>query len=346
MRYKLLGKSGLRVSEICLGTMTFGEDWNWGSPKDEARKIFDAYVEEGGNFFDTANFYTNGTSETYLGEFIKNDREKFVVATKYSLSLNPDDPNSGGNHRKNLMQSLNASLKRLNTDYVDLFWLHIWDSMTPVEEVMRAMDDMVRMGKVLYVGISDTPAWIVAEANTMAELKGWSPFVALQLEYSLIQRTIEQEFFPLSKAFDLALTAWSPLGMGVLTGKYLHETPTDARFGIDERFKSRYFNDKNNRIVETVLKIANEIGRSPSQVALNWVRQQRPNIIPIIGARKLDHLKDNLACLNFELTFEQLEELKEVSQFEIGFPQSFLSNERTREILFGNTYSKIDNHRK
>nr|HMQ54595.1 aldo/keto reductase [Anaerolineae bacterium] len=220
MRYKLLGRSGLRVSELALGTMTFGEEWGWGASKEESKKIFDAYAEAGGNFVDTANRYTEGTSEKFVGDFIAADREHFVVATKYTLFMRRDDPNFSGNHRKNMVQALEASLKRLKTDYVDLYWVHAWDYTTPVEEVMRGLDDLVRSGKVLYIGISDTPAWIVSQANTMADLRGWSRFVGLQLRYSLIDRTVERELLPMARALDLGVTPWSVLGSGVLTGKY------------------------------------------------------------------------------------------------------------------------------
>jgi aryl-alcohol dehydrogenase-like predicted oxidoreductase len=196
MNYRLLGKSGLRVSEFCLGTMTFGEDWGWGSSKDEAKKIYDAFREAGGNFIDTANIYTNGTSESFLGEFLKGHRESVVLATKFTNAAPGTDPNAAGNHRKNMVQAVEASLKRLQTDYIDLYWVHIWDQITPVEEVMRALDDLVRQGKVLYVGISDAPAWWIARANTLASLRGWSPFVGLQIEYSLIERTVERELIP------------------------------------------------------------------------------------------------------------------------------------------------------
>jgi aryl-alcohol dehydrogenase-like predicted oxidoreductase len=209
MNYRLLGKSGLRVSEFCLGTMTFGEAWGWGSSKDDAKKIYDAFREAGGNFVDTANIYTNGTSESFLGEFLKGHRESVVLATKYTNAAPGTDPNAAGNHRKNMVQAVEASLKRLQTGYIDLYWVHIWDQITPVEEVMRALDDLVRQGKVLYVGISDAPAWWIAQANTLATLRGWSPFVGLQIEYSLIERTVERELIPMAKALDLGLTAWS-----------------------------------------------------------------------------------------------------------------------------------------
>src|ERR1700742_748733 len=220
MRYKLLGKSGLRVSELCLGTMTFGEDWGWGSSKEESRKVYDAFREAGGNFIDTANLYTNGTSESFLGKFMEGHRQSVVLATKYTNAFPGTDPNAAGNHRKNMMQSVEASLKRLRTDYIDLYWVHIWDQITPVEEVMRGLDDLVRSGKVVYVGISDAPAWWIAQANTLAHLRGWSPFIGLQIEYSLIERTVERELIPMAKALNIGVTAWSPLKGGVLTGKY------------------------------------------------------------------------------------------------------------------------------
>ncbi len=215
MRYKLLGKSGLRVSELCLGTMTFGEDWGWGSSKEESRKVYDAFLEAGGNFIDTANVYTNGTSEKLLGEFMTGHRDKIVLATKYTNAAPGNDPNAAGNHRKSMMQAVEASLKRLKTDYIDLYWLHIWDQITPIEEVMRAFDDLVRQGKILYAGVSDMPAWIVAKANTLAELRGWTSFVGLQIEYSLIERTPERDLLPMAADLGLGVTAWSPLAGGI-----------------------------------------------------------------------------------------------------------------------------------
>ena len=340
MRYKLLGKSGLRVSEICLGTMTFGEDWGWGASKDESHRIFDAFAELGGNFIDTSCNYTNGTSERFVGEFIASDRDHFVIGTKYSLSMRKKDPNGGGNHRKNLVQSLDDSLRRLGTDYVDLFWLHMWDFMTPVEEVMRALDDQIRAGKVLYVGVSDTPAWVVAQANTLAELRGWSPFVALQLPYSLASRHAERDLLPMARALDLAVTPWGVVGQGVLTGKYNRESGEPRRFeGVGERGRA---------LAERVLEIAGEIGRSPAQVAINWVRQKqdRALIIPILGARSEAQMRDNLGCLTFELTDDQLSRLDEASAIDLGFPHTFLNDEEVLELIHGNTFPRIDNHRK
>ena len=208
MRYTLFGRSGLRVSELCLGTMTFGEDWGWGASKEESRRIFDRYVEAGGNFVDTSSNYTNGTAERFVGEFVASDRDHFVLATKYTLTDRPGDPNFGGNHRKNLLRSLEGSLARLDTDRVDVLWLHMWDGMTPVDEVVRALDDVVRSGKALYVGFSDTPAWVVSQANTMAELRGWSRFVGLQLPYSLADRSPERDLLPMAKAFEMAVMVW------------------------------------------------------------------------------------------------------------------------------------------
>ncbi|MCA2507656.1 MAG: aldo/keto reductase [Microcystis sp. M54BS1] len=340
MRYKLLGNSGLRVSELCLGTMTFGEDWGWGSDKEESRTVFQAFAEAGGNFLDTANIYTNGTSETLVGEFVKGDREKWVIATKYSLNTRPGDVNACGNHRKNLFQAVEASLKRLGTDYIDLLWLHLWDSLTPIEEVLRAFDDLVRMGKVLYIGISDSPAWIVSQANTLATLRGWTPFIGLQIEYSLKERTPERELLPMAKALNIGVTAWSPLGGGVLTGKYNQPNPVDGRLSMtDQPFQ---IFDRDLKIAETVLEIAREIGKSPAQVALNWLRNRPNSVIPIIGARKLSQLQDNLACVDFNLTGEQLQRLDNISAISLGFPHELLASQFVRDILLGGVAAQLD----
>ncbi|GCL48982.1 putative aldo/keto reductase [Microcystis aeruginosa NIES-3804] len=340
MRYKLLGNSGLRVSELCLGTMTFGQDWGWGSDKEESRGVFQAFAEAGGNFLDTANLYTNGTSETLVGEFVKGDRDKWVIATKYSLNTRPGDVNACGNHRKNLFQAVEASLKRLGTDYIDLLWLHIWDSLTPIEEVMRAFDDLVRMGKVLYIGISDSPAWIVSQANTLATLRGWTPFIGLQIEYSLKERTPERELLPMAKALNIGVTAWSPLGGGVLTGKYNQPHPVDGRLSMtDQPFQIL---DRDLKIAETVLEIAREIGKSPAQVALNWLRNRPNSVIPIIGARRLSQLHDNLACVDFNLTGEQLQRLDNISAISLGFPHELLASQFVRDILLGGVAAQLD----
>jgi aryl-alcohol dehydrogenase-like predicted oxidoreductase len=346
MRYKLLGRSGLRVSELALGTMTFGEEWGWGSSRAESQEVFKIYVEAGGNFIDTANRYTNGTSEKLVGEFIASDRQHFVLATKYSLSMRADDPNAGGNHRKNMVQALEASLRRLKTDYVDLYWLHAWDYLTPIEEVMRALDDQVRLGKVLYVGISDTPAWIVSRANMLAEQRGWTPFVALQVEYSLIQRTVERELLPMARALDLAITPWAVLGGGVLTGKYVQkEGQIEAEDSRRSVINTGRINRQNLHIAAEVLDIAEELGCRPAQVAISWIRQKPGVMIPIVGARTADQMRQNLECLQITLKPRQVARLDKVSHIELGFPHEFLSSETIRKVVYGDTYPLIDNHR-
>jgi aryl-alcohol dehydrogenase-like predicted oxidoreductase len=388
MKYFLLGKSGLRVSEICLGTMTFGKEWGWGASKEESRKIFDAYVNSGGNFIDTANIYTDGTSEKYVGDFVSYDRDRFVIATKYTSNTRAGDPNAGGNHRKNMVQSLEASLRRLNTDYIDLYWVHAWDQTTPIEEMMRALDDMVKSGKILYIGISDAPAWVVSQANTLANLKGWTEFASIQIEYSLIERTSERELLPMTNALDIGITAWSPLGSGVLTGKYnkssnrepknntinkdykqTESTNNDANTitgsstsTSDQKESSRLnvanfselsntlLKERNLRIAEEVINIAQEIKRTPSQVALNWIRESkkifRNKIIPIIGAKNLVQINDNLSCMEFALTDDHIDRLNQISKIELGFPHDFLSSDAIRNIIYGGTYSSIYDHRR
>jgi len=334
MRYKLLGKSGLRVSELCLGTMTFGNDWGWGAPKDESRKIFDSFAEgAGGNFIDTANNYTNGTSEKFVGEFVKSDRDHFVIATKYTLTERKDDPNFGGNHRKNMRRSVEGSLQQLGMDHIDLLWLHMWDGMTPVDEVMRSLDDLIRVGKILYIGISDTPAWVVSQANMLAELRGWSRFVAYQGEYSLASRAPERDILPMTKSMDMAFLAWGALEGGELTGKY--NSPTD------EPKRSKDTNDRIKQIASVLMDVARDTGRTPSQVAINWARQRPYHMIPIIGARSEKQLMDNLGCLEFELTGEQVSRLDEASPIDLGFPHSFLGSDHVKGLIFGETFKQI-----
>jgi aryl-alcohol dehydrogenase-like predicted oxidoreductase len=267
MQYKLLGNTGLRVSELCLGAMTFGEDWDWGANRETSQAMFEAFAEAGGNFIDTANVYTNGTSEKMLGEFVQSERDRFVIATKYTVMTHPNDPNSSGNQRKNLMRSLEASLKRLNTDYIDLYWVHMWDTVTPVEEMMRALDDAVCSGKVMYVGISDAPAWIVSRAQTLAQLKNMTPFAAIQLEYNLVERTVERDLLPMAEDLNLSILDWSPLGGGVLTGKYLTTDSSQDRLNKSEYFQ-HYKVDRAMQIAQVVVGIANELDCSASQVAL------------------------------------------------------------------------------
>ncbi len=333
-QYRLLGRSGLRVSPLCLGAMTFGEDWNSGANKEESRKVFDRYMERGGNFIDTANIYTNGTSETFLGEFLSGQRDKFVLATKFTSNMRKGDPNAGGNGRKNIHQSIEASLGRLKTDYIDLYWLHAWDGLTPAEETMRALDDLVQAGKILYIGVSDMPAWKVAQSNTLAALRGWSPYVALQIEYSLIERTVERDLIPMALDMGLGVTPWSPLGSGILTGKYSKDGGKSAG---ERRLKedNTKLNERNLRIAERVQRVAKEAGRSPAQVALNWVAGRPGVTSTILGARRVDQLDDNLGCLDFTLSPERRASLDEASRIDLGFPHDFLGSESIKNVITG-----------
>jgi aryl-alcohol dehydrogenase-like predicted oxidoreductase len=343
MRYKLLGRTGLRVSELCLGTMTFGEDWGWGAPKEECARILDAYAAAGGNFIDTANRYTDGTSETFLGELLEGDRERWVLATKYALSMRADDPNAGGGHRKNLVQALEASLRRLRTDYVDLLWLHIWDVFTPVEEVMRALDDVVRSGKALYVGISDTPAWLVSQANALAELRGWTPFAGLQIPYNLVQRTPERELLPMARTLGMTVTTFEPLAGGLLTGRFGtdREPPAGTRLAVSA-YAARAVDERNLAIADELNAVAAERGASPAQVAIAWVRaqQDRAVIVPIVGARRAEQIEDSLGAVGVELEPAELARLDAVSRIGYGFPHEFVG----RAAAYGETYAQIDAH--
>lgn len=342
MKYKLFGKSGLRVSELCLGTMTFGTEWGWGADKTTSQQIFDAFANAGGNFIDTANRYTEGTSEKFVGEFIQSDRHHFVVATKYTLMDKRGDLNYAGNHRKNMMRSVEASLKRLNIDYIDVLYLHAWDFTTPVEEVLRGLDDLVRSGKILYTAVSDTPAWIVSQANTIADMRGWTRFNGFQVEHSLLQRTVERDLLPMAKDFDIAVTAWAALAGGALTGKYLEGNDESKRLNDG----SSRLNERSQNITKTVVDIAKEIGCSPAQVAIRWVMQKNQVVIPVIGARKLEQMTDCLGVLNMSLTQEQIQRLNQVSAIEVGFPHDFLQSDGVRQVVFGGDFDKLENHRK
>ena len=337
MRYTLLGRSGLRVSEVALGTMTFGEAWGWGASEEECRRMFDAYVEAGGNFVDTACNYTDGESEQIVGALTESDRERFVIATKYTLSSRRDDPNAGGNHRKNLVQTLEASLRRLRTDYVDLLWLHMWDGMTPVEEVVRALDDLVSSGKVLYVGISDTPAWVVSRAVTLAHQYGWSPFVAAQGPYSLADRDVERELLPMARDLGLAFTTWGMLEGGALTGKYLDETDEPRRYDSA--------GPKTNAMAREVIAVADELGATAAQVAIAWVRAQPWHLIPIVGARTLSQLRENLGAIDVGLAPEHVARLDAAGGFRLGFAREFLESDHVRGLIFGETFDLIDDSR-
>ena len=341
MKYRLLGNSGLRVSEAALGAMTFGEDWGWGAGKDEARKVYDAFRDAGGNFIDTANIYTNGTSESFVGEFAKDHRQNMVIATKYTNANPGTDPNAAGNHRKSMMQAVEGSLKRLQTDYIDLYWVHVWDQITPVEEVMRGLDDLVRQGKVLYVGISDAPAWWIAQANTIANFRGWSRFVGLQIEYSLIERTVERELIPMARAMNLGVTAWSPLSNGVLTGKYHGQGSSDEPGRMNSDMLKNFAPDQQraDRIVAAVKTVSDEIGRSMAQVALAWLRYRPVPVIVLIGARKLSQLQDNLASFEVTLSQNQLNKLDDASRIELGFPYDLYP--KSESITYGGMRDQI-----
>lgn len=318
MKYRLMGSSGLRVSELALGAMTFGTK-DWGVEKEESRRVYERFREVGGNFVDTANIYSGGRSEEFLGEFLAEDRDRVVLATKFTGPTRRRDVNAVGNSRKNMMDSVHASLRRLGTEYIDLYWVHARDFATPLDEVMRGLDDLVRQGKVLYVGVSDTPAWEVARANTLAELRGWSRFVGLQIRYSLLDRAVERDLLPMAKALDLTITPWDTLGSGVLTGKYNRDAGAQGRAAIRGQVKERDLG-----IAAEVVKVAEEIGRTPAQVALRWVLGGPGVIVPLVGARTREQLDDNLGCLEFELEPAQRQRLDEVSRIELGFPHDFL----------------------
>lgn len=345
MNYQLLGRTGLRISEFCLGTMTFGDDWGWGAARDEARKIYDAFREAGGNFIDTANVYTNGTSESLLGEFLSGHRAEVVLATKYTNASaeGHQNPNAGGNQRKSMVEAVEASLRRLKTDYIDLYWMHAWDQMTPAEEVMRAFDDLVRAGKVLYIGVSDAPAWWVAKSNTLAELRGWTAFAGLQVEYSLIERTPERELLPMAKEFGLTITAWSPLSGGVLTGKYLDQAPekSGGRFSTEGMEGFRKDQEHEDRVARAVVAVGKELNATPAQVALAWLRYAAVPVIPILGAKKLTQFEDNLGSAGVELNEAQRRTLDEASAIVLGFPHDFYENPMVRNFIYGGLRDRI-----
>jgi aryl-alcohol dehydrogenase-like predicted oxidoreductase len=336
MKYKLLGRSGLKVSELCLGTMGFGTEAGWGADKATSFAIMEAFADAGGNFLDTANIYKLGTSEKLIGEFMNpRDRDYFVIATKYSLRDNTTNPNASGNNRKNMMRSVGQSLRRLQTDFIDVLYLHIWDDLTPMDEILRGIDDLIRQGKVNYAAISDTPAWIVSKGNTLAELMGWSPFIALQVEYSLLQRTPERDLTPMARHFGMTVTPWAPLAGGALTGKYLR--------GGQGRIKpeSNRRDDNSIRITREVMAVAERLGVEPGQVALQWTRQQGFECIPIVGATRLDQLKENLGTVDLVLPQDDLARLNEASAIELGFPGKFFREEGVRQNNYGGFYNRI-----
>jgi len=334
--YRLLGRSGLRVSPLCLGCMTFGDEWSLGSNKDESKKVFDLYRSKGGNFYDTANVYQGGTSERYLGEFLSSFRSEAVIATKYTLNLyaskifsqkaNPNDlvnPNAGGNHRKSLVENIDESLKRLGTGYVDILYVHCWEFRTPVVEVVRALDDCVRSGKALYLAISDTPAYVISEANTLASFHGWTPFIGLQTRYNLLDRSFEGDLKHMCQEQGLGVIPWGALAEGFLTGK--HKKAEISQDSGRKESVGKHFDDaKNLEILDEVIKIADEVKRTPAQVSLNWLASK--GTIPLIGAKTVAQLEDNLGSIDFKLSDSHIERLDKVSAPVHQFPYSFLAN--------------------
>ncbi len=339
--YRLLGRSGLRVSPLSLGTMTFGADWGWGAERDEARRIFDLYIDRGGNFIDTSVNYTNGSSERLLGEFVGDKRERLLIATKYTMARDAGNPNSGGNHRLNMVRSVEQSLRQLATDRVDLLYLHGWDGTTGPDEIMRALDDLIRSGKVLYIGICNTPAWRIAEMQTLADLRGWSPYVALQIEYSLVERTVEHELLPMAAAYGLGVLPWSPLGGGVLSGKYSREDIQDSREAAVSSSRkgviasSGHLNERAIEIADEVRAIAEEIRSTPSQVALAWTLTKAVVTSPIVGARTFAQAEENFAALEITLTPDQCERLDRVSNPAPTFPARFMARPLIQQLIFG-----------
>ena len=323
--YTTLGRSGLRVSPLCLGTMTFGTEWGWGAEESVSRQLLNHYLEAGGNFIDTADAYTGGKSEEMLGKFIaaRKLRDRIVLATKFTFNTDPGNPNAGGNGRKNIHRALEGSLRRLQTDYIDLYWLHAWDTVTPVEEVVASLSDLVHQGKILHYGFSDTPAWYLARAYTLAEKEGKDPLIALQLEYSLVQRNIEREHIPAAQELGLAVCPWSPLASGFLSGKYRREGSGSAGDGRLEKVKDsgnptlQKFTDQNWRILDVLLDVARQIGRPPAQVALNWAATQPGITSTILGASRLSQLEDNLKAIEFTIPAQLRKRLDD-----IGVPPS------------------------
>jgi aryl-alcohol dehydrogenase-like predicted oxidoreductase len=325
--YVTMGHSGLRVSPLCLGAMTFGKEWGWGSEPEEAKRILDAYVDRGGNFIDTANGYTKGHSEVIIGEHLAHDRKKrdrVVLATKFTTNLFIGDPNGGGSNRKAVIAQCEESLRRLRTDYIDLYWLHAWDKTTPVEETMRALDTLVEQGKVRYLGFSDTPAWKVAQAQTTALLRGWAPLIALQIEYSLLQRTVEGELMPMAQELGIGVTPWGPLRGGALSGKYKRADKGKHEAGRGARVTD-FLDDRTFDLLDLLENIAKELGTTVSRVALAWV-QNRPGVTStIIGARTMQQLDDNLGALDVKLSPEHVASLDKATTPALPFPTDMLA---------------------
>jgi aryl-alcohol dehydrogenase-like predicted oxidoreductase len=338
---RLLGPTGLRVSELCLGTMSFGTDWGFGADHATSHRILDAYAEAGGNFLDTANKYHNGETEEILGAWLQGGRrDRTVVATKYTLSMDHTDPNASGNSRKNLHRSLEASLKRLRTDHIDLLWVHAWDDQTPWQETLRALDDVVRAGKVLYIGISDTPAWVVSAMQVAAELRGWSAFAGIQIEYSLLQRTPERDLLPMAEHFGLSVVGWAPLGAGVLTGKYTRAgVANDSKRAASNEARGRT-SERSLQIARAVDEVADALGCSSAQVAISWAQARGYGMVPIVGARTLAQIEDSLGAADVSLQPEHLARLDAVSRIELGFPHDFLASDMVKDMVRGDEARK------
>lgn len=332
--YVTLGRSGLRVSPLCLGTMTFGEEWGWGASVADSEALLAAYLDRGGNFIDTANMYTKGHSEAIIGDAfaaggaLAGRRDSVVIATKFMGNLHPGDPNGGGAGRKAVIRQCEESLRRLRTDHIDLYWAHFWDQDTPIDELMQTLDDLVRQGKVRYIGFSDHPAWVCVQAQYEAQLRNWTPLVALQIEYSLLQRTVEADLMPMARAMNLGVTPWSPLRAGILTGKYRRDDRPEVgttRVAAD----SKFLNEHTYTLVDELVAIAEANGCSPAQVALRWVQDRQGVTSSIIGVRSMKHLEDNLGALDVTLTPEQTGRLDELTTPELPFPCAFIDGVKT-----------------
>lgn len=345
--YITLGRSGLRVSPFCLGTMTFGND-RWGSEDSESRAIFDRYLAAGGNFLDTADSYTSGKSEELLGRFVAEGklRDKLVIATKFTFNGEERNPNTGGNGRKNIFRALDASLQRLGMDYVDLYWMHAWDKVTPVDEVIATLDGLVRDGKIRYYAFSDVPAWYAARAVTLAACRGVAPPVALQLEYSLVERTIEREHIPAAQELGLAICPWSPLASGFLAGKYRPDKTTESGKGRLEILKNANnpvfgkFTERNWKTLDILASASKTLGRPMAQVALQWVASQPGVTSTLIGATSLRQLEDNLASLEFAIPVELRQRLNEVSALDPATPYMFFD-----EVLQSRIHGGVKVHK-
>ena len=323
MEYRTLGKTGIRISELFLGAMTFGEQGGVGAPLAECRSMLDAYLDAGGNVIDTAINYRGGLSEEIVGEILDHRRDRFVIASKYTVTRDPTDPNGGGNHRKNLRLSLETSLRRLRTDYLDLYWVHIWDDATPIEQTMRALDDIVRTGKVLAIGISDTPAWVIARGHTAAEIRDHEQLAAIQVPYNLVQRDADRDLLPMAEAFGFTVAAWSPLAGGLLSGKFTRDAPPAGT-----RIDPSGITQQQRHVATLVDEIADQLGVTSSQVALAWTMRRRPRVHPIVGARNLAQLQDNLAAAELTLPAEHRARLDEATSIDPGFPTNFIAETR------------------